>query len=559
MAYEYVVNGKRIALPIEEGLVAVRFKEPAPLAVRAAGAVRLGMGAFEQRIELPGERYTIFRPRATMAAGAIASAAAMAASAPDVARVAPVFRVGSKHVLASDRVIVGFDQDVKDADARVFLTRRNYTVIDQIGDGYVVRLPETVDPFKAAEELIASKKVKYAEPDFVTIGRHIPRRGTSPETPLPEAMGVPATTGGRDPLRSRQYAPTITKTSQAWSLVASKKFAVEQVRIAILDEGVDRNHEDLNVTAEYDATGNDLDQQPNAWDGHGTACAGLAGGIGKNQRGIRGIASGAQILAVRIAYSNQPNGDWVTTNSIIGRAIEWAWQNGADVLSNSWGGGAPSSLIIGAFERARTQGRAGKGCVVAIAAGNDNGPVSFPGDLPNMLTVSASNEFDEPKTPTSRDGEDWWGSNYGPEVSIAAPGVHNYTTDISGEAGYSEGGRDERNRRYNAHYTPDFNGTSSATPIVAGAAALLIAAKPTLNESQVRDALCQTAEKVGGPYSGGRHERMGFGRLNVHGAMRHVLDGSGPASADADHDGRGAEAEVETKAGERRTAVRPRR
>lgn len=103
-----------------------------------------------------------------------------------------------------------------------------------------------------------------------------------------------------------------------------------------------------------------------------------------------------------------------TSNSIIRRAIDWSWENGADILSNSWGGGSPSSAIMNAFERARTQGRNGKGCVIVIAAGNDSGPVTFPGTLDNVLTVSASNEFDEFKTKTSQDKETWWGSNFGP-------------------------------------------------------------------------------------------------------------------------------------------------
>jgi len=116
------------------------------------------------------------------------------------------------------------------------------------------------------------------------------------------------------------------------------------------------------------------------------------------------------------------------------------------------------------------------------AAGNASGPVDFPGNLNNVFTVSASNEYDEFKTKTSRDGEYWWGSNFGPEVDLSAPGVHNLTTDISGAGGYTED-----------DYT-DFNGTSSATPIVAGAAGLLLSANNDLTELQVRDRLKQVAD-----------------------------------------------------------------
>jgi subtilisin-like proprotein convertase family protein len=125
------------------------------------------------------------------------------------------------------------------------------------------------------------------------------------------------------------------------------------------------------------------------------------------------------------------------------------------------------------------------------------------------LTVSASNEFDEFKTKTSGDGETWWGSNFGLPVDLAAPGVHNLTTDISGDGGYTAN-----------NYT-DFNGTSSATPIVAGAAALLLSAEPDLTELEVRNRLKHTADKVGvQPYQDGRNDQFGSGRLNVFAALQ---------------------------------------
>lgn len=314
-----------------------------------------------------------------------------------------------------------------------------------------------------------------------------------------------------DPLLGQQYAMTLIKAKQAWKCVHGS----QAIKIAILDEGVDTKHEDLRhaIAGGYDGCDNDNFQEPNAWDGHGTACAGLAAATPNNLKGIRGVAGGCSLLAVRIAYSNGPDSGWVTGNSWIARSVDWAWQHGADVLSNSWGGGAPSNAIILAFERARTLGRQGKGCVIVVAAGNGSGAVSFPATLPNVLAVSATNEKDEFKTKTSSDGEYWWGSNFGPEVDISAPGVHNYTTDITGAGGYNPAG----------HYYSKFNGTSSSTPLVAGAAALLLSANPGLTEARVRQILCSTADQVGPyPYVNGRNDRYGHGRLNVHAAVRKV-------------------------------------
>lgn len=123
-----------------------------------------------------------------------------------------------------------------------------------------------------------------------------------------------------------------------------------------------------------------------------------------------------------------------------------------------------------------------------------------------MICVAASTPKDEPKTPSSDDGENWWGSSYGPEVLVAAPGVKNYTTDITGPAGYNPGG----------DYYPGFNGTSSATPLVAGACALVLSANPTLSGAQVTAIIAQSADKVGSvSYVDGRNDQMGHGRLNV--------------------------------------------
>ena len=93
---------------------------------------------------------------------------------------------------------------------------------------------------------------------------------------------------------------------------------------------------------------------------------------------------------------------------------------------------------------------------------------------------------------------------------MAAPGVHNYTTDIIGVDGYNDGGA------FNPDYVKDFNGTSSATPIVAGIVGLILSVNPNLKEEQVRRLLKQTADKVGHVvYANGRNDQMGNGRVNA--------------------------------------------
>ncbi len=515
MSYEYVANGQRVVLEVDEDLIAVRFAEPAEQSTRAALADLADLAPYSERVEIPEEKFTIL-PIAEVAKPRherYMAAAGQLSQEDEVVRVAPVFKIGDAQAIATDRLLIGLKARGK--KARKYLNSLGFTVLEEFGDGteFLVRLAPQADPFAMIAELAAASDISYVEPDFVIMGKHTTR------------LAAPAVNGG-DPLLSEQYAPQITKAVDAW--------AVQQgdpaIKIAILDEGMDTEHEDLAaaIVGGYDATDDDEFQDPMDWDAHGTACAGLAAAIPNNDRGVRGIGGGCSLLAVRIAYSPSPGANWVTNSNWIRRGIDWAWKNHADVLSNSWGGGAPSSTITQAFERARNQGRDGKGCIVVIAAGNDSGPVSFPGTLADLLTVSASNEFDEFKSRTSRDGEGWWGSNQGPEVDVAAPGVHNYTTDITGSDGY--------NPAPDGDYYPIFNGTSSATPIVAGAVGLLLSANPTLGEAAVRQIIRNTADKVGGlHYFQGRNDQMGYGRLNVERAVkeaRRSVNGNGAHTPD---------------------------
>jgi len=498
MPYQYDVGGKTVTLELDPSVVAVHFHE-GPRSLRSGAVESAGVGPFAQRFEVPGEALTLVASRAATGPAvptADSATTAMAAlnARPEVRHALPVFRVSGNQVITTDRIVVGVDSPATGEEVAL---AHGLDILKAENDRLLARVPDGADPFAVIAAISAEPGVRFAEPDFVTIGRHVPKR-VSP--PLPPILN--------DPLIPRQYAMTLTRAKEAWELQRGDP----GVKIAIIDEGVQTSHPDLRraIIGTFDATANDSDQEPNPWDGHGTSCAGLAAATGGNGIGISGVAPGASLLAVRIAYSTQPDGPWVTTNSKISDGIRWAWQSGADVLSNSWGGGAPSNDIAEEFEKARTRGRGGLGCVVVIAAGNEFGAVSFPGTLSDVLTVAASNEFDEAKTKTSKDGETWWGTNHGPEIDIAAPGVHNMTTDISGADGYTPD-----------DYIPNFNGTSSATPIVAGACALILSANPRLRGDEVARLITGNAAKVGPyPYIGGRNDFFGAGRLDVLAALQ---------------------------------------
>jgi hypothetical protein len=350
-------------------------------------------------------------------------------------------------------------------------------------DGKALLAVDTIADVTRICQLLAKREVGSVTPNFLRRFARTPR-STQP----------------------RAWAHRKIRLSSAWQI--SK--VAPSIRVAVLDEGVDTSHPVLKgaVVAERDFIGdNGNSAMPDGNDAHGTACAGIILARGSK---AGGVAPKCSLLAARIAMDDG-SGNWVFDDYATADAIDWSWRNGAAVLSNSWGGGAPSDAISRAFGRARTQGRGGKGAVVCIAAGNDQIAIDFPGNLPGYVTVGASNPRNERKTRTSSDGENWWGSNFGPSIWLLAPGVFIHTTDIAGPSGYETG-----------NYTATFNGTSSATPHVAGAAALMLAANPGLSASAVRALLSSSARAFTGQKAWTKE--LGYGCLDVGAAVAAARD-----------------------------------
>lgn len=498
--FQINVAGRDFSLIRANELVAVRFSEALPTEYRARIAgERMKTSIPQNRYEVPNEKFTIYpipRIHDTLLRP-LSSVIDQLNSSNEVVRSTPVFRFRDKWAITTDRILVKLKSGSQDISAE--FQKMGITILERKDGELTLGLPPTSDPLDIANTLSNLGVFEYVEPDFVVIGNN------------PERKQLPG------PLSSelRDYFYNITHVSEAWA----KNPGNPAIKIAILDDGIDINHPLLSgsIKGIYDAISDSNIADINPWDSHGTACAGLAAALNESTPNFRGVGAGCSLLMVRVAQTAYQQGPWSTSNSIISRGIDWATQNGASILSNSWGGGVPSNAVINALERARVNGRSGKGCVVVVAAGNDSNPVDFPGNVAGVLTVAGTNEFDEFKTPYTRDGEDWWGSNYGSEVDIAAPSVHIRTTDIVGQSGRSAG-----------DFVTNFNGTSAATPIVAGAAALLLSLQPDLTESIVRQILKDSADKVGQyQYSSGRNDYLGYGRLNVDRAIRMVNSAGG--------------------------------
>ena len=281
--------------------------------------------------------------------------------------------------------------------------------------------------------------------------------------------------------------------------------------IAIIDSGVDAGHPDLNAISGTDVIDNDDDSYPDDGNAHGTACAGLAAGVGNNGIGITGVAYDAEVYGIRFIGSN--------SSSAFYQAFTEAVDAGSTVLSNSWGtssacdGYSLPASYNNAILYAEEEGRGGLGTVVVFAAGNDNCDASGDGFLSfeTVVGVAALGSDD--------DRESY--SSFGTVVDIAAPSGGLVTTDISGEPGYGSFNGDQ-------DYTGGMSGTSASTPVVAGVFALMFSANERLTAADAREVICQTATRNDIPGAefddAGWSQYYGCGRVDAGAAVAAVAN-----------------------------------
>jgi hypothetical protein len=288
--------------------------------------------------------------------------------------------------------------------------------------------------------------------------------------------------------------------AEAWQTVSPSA----QVVVAVVDAGV-QSHADLNLVTGYDPDGS-VGGGPR--DPHGTSVAGNVGAVRNNSIGVAGTAPGVKIMPIYLG----------ATYLEISQAIRIAVAKGAAIVTDSWGWvGAPSSEIESAVRDALAAG-----VTVLFAAGNgpDRSPytyeTAFPGSLTgssDVICVGASSPTDEHKAAASSDGQFFWGSSYvGSGPDVVAPGPWSYTTDLAGSAGYNDGSLIDPTDATTADYTPDFGGTSSSTPKVAGIVALMLSANPDLAPGQVKAILRATAKDIDVP---GVDDKSGAGRVDA--------------------------------------------
>ena len=254
------------------------------------------------------------------------------------------------------------------------------------------------------------------------------------------------------------------------------------VRVAVMDTGIDAAHRDLAVDLlSYTALGIDGDALVDV-NGHGTHVAGIVAAL-DNETGVWGVAPAARLFSIKVL-----NDDGSGTVSALIDGLQWAIDNNIQIVNISLGTKKDSQALREAVEDADDQG-----LLLVAAAGNagnngaNNDSVQFPAAYAPVIAVGALDRYDVRATLSAT----------GPALDIMAPGIDIIST-WTGVNAYRAG-----------------SGTSCAAPHVSGTAALVWAVNPFWTNRQVREQILNSAVPVGD----GNPIRYGRGRVDAAAAV----------------------------------------
>ena len=411
--------------------------------------------------------------------------------------VLPAFTVDGVQAWLTKRVVVKLRPGMGLNDMNDVMKKYNGVFVKNLTDAntFIIKVDQLENQLPFIQDLNNRGLLEWGEPDFkMEIVRRI--------DPFYQYQWHLNNTGGTDLGGKALLNDADIDAPEAWTISTGNN-----VTVAVIDDGLEA-HEDMATLLPGYTPANGGNGTPSlSTDGHGQQCAGLIGAL-HNEIGVRGVAPGVSIFSVNIFAPN-------TSNADVADGINWAVNNGADVLSNSWGYTSCTtniSSITSAFNNAATNGRGGLGCIILVASGNDFGScVSYPADLPSVTAVGG----------ISGDGARSNFSNYGPTLDIVAPSNDDWvfnaqgqliatahdlvTIDREGSAGWFSG-----------NYSDGFGGTSGATPIAAGVAALVLSVNPALTKAEVENILYTTTDDAG---PAGFDNEYGHGRVNAYQAV----------------------------------------
>jgi subtilisin family serine protease len=292
---------------------------------------------------------------------------------------------------------------------------------------------------------------------------------------------------GADSVRSSEFWLKAYGVDRAWSVTRG-----EGVFVGLLDLHVAANHPDLTgqIASSVQLPNGDTEDT-----GHGTAVAGILAGHGHGPNGVYGTVGIAPRSRLVTAVNAGPD---------VGSGIVWAVNHGARVINISQSNSSLCALGPFGERQQRDIAYAESHDVVIVAAvgNNGGGPVGCPAAFPGVVAV----------TGVVKDGSiDKHSSAAGPQVAVAAASATTQQSKNSTTNGYLAPTSGRGNLEYDW-----FQGTSGATPIVAGVAALIRSRYPHMNAASVINRIIRTATDRGAP---GRDDVYGYGIVDAYDAL----------------------------------------
>ncbi|MEI8350433.1 MAG: fibronectin type III domain-containing protein, partial [Candidatus Omnitrophota bacterium] len=371
---------------------------------------------------------------------------------------------------------------------------------------YKIVVSKNSDASAALMQLKNNAGVEYAEPNYLYRGSFTPN----------------------DTFYNKQWAYPKTQAEAGWDIQRGDA----NVIVAIIDSGVDYNHEDLAGNIWHDASGNPgkdfvdinleeytgltqltgedyttIDNEPVDFFGHGTHVAGIVAAVANNSKGVAGLAHNCKIMPVRVGFVMKDGADIINflEEDDTVAAIQYAADNGAKVINMSFAGFAKSNALKEALDYAIS-----RGSLLVAAAGNEAGTAPmYPAAYDGVIAVSA----------TSGDTNEAlaYYSQHGSWIDVAAPGGNDQTLSPAWPdnmiastiptAGCTDSGCMTAPSGYALA-----EGTSMAAPYVSGLAALAFSKTTAATPKDITKAIYLGADDKGAT---GFDETYGFGRVNV--------------------------------------------